>query len=167
VSDSTRRIAPLPLSVAAWAPFGWLPVDDSDPEDGSHRLSFEWGDPHVNVIGHARVEVPAFPGGLRCDVLYRHLTHTQVLMPLDHRCVVAVAAPGLDFDAPDAVDAVTAFVIDPLQTVVLHRGTWHWGPFPVVAPEVRLFNVQGLRYVEDNGSIDLASRGKSVEVLTG
>ena len=45
------------------------------------------------------------------------------------------------------------------------RGTWHWGPFPIEGPEVRLFNVQGLRYAEDNRCMDLASKGLSVVVV--
>jgi hypothetical protein len=165
--EARRRISPLPLSPPAWAPFGWVPVPDSDPGDGSHRLSFEWGDPHVNVIGHDLDEVPSVPGGLRCDVMYRHVTHTQALMPLDHRCVLAVAAPGCAFDGPRDADAVVAFVLEPLQAIVLHRGTWHWGPFPTASAAVRFFNVQGLRYAEDNESVDLAGRGLSVDVLTG
>jgi len=47
---------------------------------------------------------------------------------------------------------------------VLHRGTWHWGPFPDGGPEVRLFNVQGLRYAEDNRSVEPELEGLSVEV---
>ena len=45
---------------------------DTDPKDGQHRLAFEWGDAHVNIIGHRRDEVPAAHDGLRCEVLYRH-----------------------------------------------------------------------------------------------
>ena len=60
--------------------------------------------------------------------------------------------------------AVRVFRIEPLESLVLHRGTWHWGPFPVDAPEVRLFNVQGLRYAEDNRCVDLAAKGLSVDV---
>jgi hypothetical protein len=52
-----------------------------------------------------------------------------------------------------------------LEPVVLHKGTWHWGPFPVAADAVRLFNVQGLRYAEDNACVDLASRGLEVDVV--
>jgi ureidoglycolate hydrolase len=88
-----------------------------------------------------------------------------VLMPLDNRCVIAVAAPGHDFDQVEAGGEVTAFVLEPLQAIVLHPGTWHWGPFPTSALEVRLFNIQGLRYAEDNERVDLADRG--YEVLTG
>ena len=48
---------------------------------------------------------------------------------------------------------------------MLHRGTWHWGPFPVGgATTVRLLNVQGLRYREDNADADLGAY--DVEVRT-
>ena len=51
----------------------------------------------------------------------------------------------------------------PGETVVLHQGTWHWGPFPIRgARSVRLLNVQGRRYAEDNASVDLS--GSVIEV---
>lgn len=162
--DLRRLISPLPLSAESWEPFGWLPVSDTDPTDGSHRLSFEWGDPHVNLIGHSKDEVDSVAEGLRCEVMFRHRSHTQVLMPLDHRCVLAVAAPGVDFADSGAGQRVSAFVLNPLQTVVLHRGTWHWGPFPITSDHVQLFNVQGLRYPEDNERTDLGELGLVVAV---
>lgn len=165
--ESTRRIAPLPLNVRDWAPFGWLPVDDTDPADGSNQLSFEWADPHVNVIAHTLDEIVSVPGALRCDEMFRHLTHTQVLMAIDHRCVVAVAPPGHQFTAGEDPDALRAFVLEPLQSIVLHKGTWHWGPYPTATATVRLFNVQGRRYAEDNERVDLAGLGLSVEVGIG
>ena len=57
-STRERAVVPEPLSEAAWAPFGWLPVADTDPRDGEQRMTFEWADAHVNLIGHARSEVP-------------------------------------------------------------------------------------------------------------
>jgi hypothetical protein len=39
----------------------------------------------------------------------------------------------------------------------LARGTWHWGPFPLGDEPVRLLNVQGRRYAEDNDSVDIAA----------
>jgi ureidoglycolate hydrolase len=140
-------------------------VVDTDPRDGTHRLSYEWADPHVNIIGHARAEVPAVTGGLVCQMLYRHATHTQVLMPLDHPCVIAVAPKGIGFDHPGDGDLVRVFAIEPLQALVLDRGTWHWGPYPGQADAVSLFNIQGLRYAEDNEMVDLAGRGMAIEVL--
>ena len=161
----TGRRGPEALTEEAWAPFGWLPVEDTDPRDGTHRLEYQWADPHVNIIGHARSEVPAVPGGLLCQMLYRHATHTQALMPLDHPCVIAVAPAGLGFEGPGDVDLVRVFRIEPLQALVLDRGTWHWGPFPVDTETVSLFNVQGLRYAEDNEMMDLAGRDMAVEVV--
>jgi ureidoglycolate hydrolase len=150
-----------------WAPFGWIPVPDTDERDGRERLSFEWADPHLNVIGHARAEVPATAEGLQCLSMFRHQTHTQALMPLDHEAVIAVARADEFFAGPDAWRSIRAFVLQPLEAIVLRRGTWHWGPFPTNAASVSLFNVQGLRYREDNDEIDLAARGLDLEVLTG
>ena len=165
MSGEHRRISPEPLSEEAWAPFGWLPVADTDPRDGEHRLSFAWDDVHVNLIGHARAEVPEVSDGLRCQMLYRHDTHTQSVMSLDVPAVIAVAPAAQDFSASTDADSIRVFRLEPLQPVVLHQGTWHWGPFPVDAESVRLFNVQGLRYAEDNACVDLASRGLDVDVV--
>lgn len=160
-------IRPEALTPEGWEPFGWLPVADTDPADGSQRLSFAWGDVHVNLIGHHRDEVPSVAGGLRCQVLYRHATHTQALMPLDGAAVIVVAAAGAELDGPGNAQAIRAFTLPALTSVVLHRGTWHWGPYPVDGESVRLFNVQGLRYREDNDSVDLLARGMPVDVLLG
>ena len=46
-----------PLTADAFAPFGWLPVADTDPDDGIHTLTYAWADPHLNVIAHAYDEV--------------------------------------------------------------------------------------------------------------
>jgi ureidoglycolate hydrolase len=163
-SRTSRKVTAEPLTEAAWAPFGWLPVADTDPRDGECRMTFEWADAHVNLIGHLRVEVPATHDGLRCEMLFRHDTHTQALMPLNVPAVIAVAPAGTGFEAAEDADTIRAFRIEPLESLVLHRGTWHWGPFPIDADEVRLFNVQGLRYAEDNRCVDLAAKGLAVDV---
>ena len=101
-------------------------------------------------------------------MLFRHDTHTQALMPLNVPAVIVVAPAAVEFADQDQAQAdrasIRAFRIEPLESLVLHRGTWHWGPFPLEGPEVRLFNVQGLRYVEDNRCVDLASKDLAVEV---
>jgi ureidoglycolate hydrolase len=80
-----------------------------------------------------------------------------VLTPLDASSVIAVAPADTTFADPADLHAIRAFVVEPGETVVLHRGTWHWGPFPIRgASTVRLLNVQGRRYAEDNASIDLS-----------
>jgi ureidoglycolate hydrolase len=164
VSGYAKAVVPEPLRSDAWAPFGWIPVADTDPRDGEQHMTFQWGDAHVNLIGHARSEVPAIPSGLRCEMLFRHDTHTQAIMSLDVPAVIAVAPAGVEFDQEADVESIRVFRLEPLEALVLHRGTWHWGPFPVEADEVRLFNVQGLRYAEDNRCVDLAARGLAVDV---
>jgi ureidoglycolate lyase len=154
-----------PLTADAWRPFGWLPVDDTDPADVVD-LHFEWADPHLNFIAHAYDEVPHTPGGSPvCEVMYRHDTHTQALMVTNCAAVVAVAPASVDFSAPSDLDEIRAFVLHPGDCLVLHRGTWHWGPFPIGSDPVRLLNVQGRRYAEDNASVDLPGRtGGAVQV---
>jgi hypothetical protein len=162
---TSARLKTVPLDEASWMPFGWLPIPDTDPRDGEHRLAFAWDDVHVNRIAHTRDEVPATADGLRCEMLFRHDTHTQVLMVLDHPAVLAVAPAEVDFSDPADVERIVAFTLEPQDSLVLHRGTWHWGPFPRQADVVHMFNVQGLRYAEDNAMVDLAARGMAVEVV--
>src|SRR5580692_415601 len=94
--SGSRALLAEPLSEEAWKPFGWLPVADTDPRDGDHQMTFEWSDAHVNLIGHARSEVPETPSGYRCEMLFRHDTHTQSLMPLNVPAVIAVAPAGIE-----------------------------------------------------------------------
>ena len=166
--DPLLTITAAPLTAAAWAPYGWVPRPDTDPADGEHTLHFEWDDAHLNTIEHRTDEVATTGAGLRCAVMYRHATHTQVLTPLDADSVVAVAPPSTPFASAADLDDVRAFVLHPGETIVLHRGTWHWGPFPIGgADSVRLLNVQGRRYAEDNASVDLPARtGRAVEVVS-
>lgn len=160
------RLEARALSAEEWAPFGWLPIADTDPADGQQTLHFEWADPHLNVIAHEYDEVEHTDTGAICSVMYRHATHTQALMPLNVEAIVAVAPASIDFTGPTDLDAVRAFRLQPQDTFVLHQGTWHWGPFPVGPEAVRLLNVQGRRYVDDNASADLpALTGAVVEVV--
>ena len=154
-----------PLTAAPWEPFGWLPVADTDPRDGDHTLAFEWADPHLNVIAHAYDEIEHTEHGEVCDRMFRHVTHTQALMPLNCDAIVAVAPAEVDFSDPAHVDAVRAFLVSRQDAFVLHRGIWHWGPFPLSVEPVQLLNVQGLRYAEDNDCIMLGEAiGVAVEV---
>jgi hypothetical protein len=140
-------------------------VADTDPADGTERLTYEWADPHVNVISHAADEIARDGEELICDRLYRHDTHTQVLLALNGPSVLAVAPADVDLDTDEGLDTVRAFRLETLEALVLHRGTWHWGPFPLGAEPVLLFNVQGLGYARDNASADLASRGVHIAVV--
>jgi ureidoglycolate hydrolase len=161
------RLIAQPITEAEWKPFGWLPRADTDPADGTDRLHYEWDDEHLNLIHHRRDEVPATSDGLVCEMLFRHQTHTQALLVLNCDAVVVVAEPGTDLSAPADADRLSAFLLRPHDSLVLHRGTWHWGPFPVSEPRVDLFNVQGLRYADDNEELNIAELGFPTEVVVG
>ena len=150
-----REVVAVRLSPDAFTPFGWLPVTDTDPVDASLPFEFAWNDAHVNVISHGPDEVERSARGLVCDRFYRHDSHTQTLLSLDVDSVVAVAPASATFASPADLDAVRAFVVAPLEGFALARGTWHWGPFPLGDTPVRLWNVQGKRYREDNACVEL------------
>jgi ureidoglycolate hydrolase len=149
----TRTIA-LPLQAlepAAFAPFGHLPADEGAPGD-SADLEFVWNDPHLNYIAHAGDEIAYGERGPLCELLNRHDTHTQVLMPVDADAFVVVAPASADFTRAEHLASVRAFLVRRHACFALHRGTWHWGPYPLErSGSVRLLNVQGRRYREDNG----------------
>jgi ureidoglycolate hydrolase len=160
------RLVAEPLTKATWQPFGWIPCADTDPADGADRLEYEWSDVHLNLIHHRRDEVPSTGDGLMCEMLFRHLTHTQALLVINCDALVVVAEASTEFTSTDDARLLRAFLLRPLDTLVLHRGTWHWGPFPVSQPRVDLLNVQGLRYAEDNDMTDLSALGMTAEIVT-
>jgi ureidoglycolate hydrolase len=161
------RLIAEPLTEVDWKPFGWLPLADTNPADGVDRLHFEWSDVHVNLIQHRLDEIPQTDNGLVCEIMFHHLTHTQALLVINCPAVIVVAEPLTEFSAPDASEHLRAFLLQPHDSLVLHRGTWHWGPFPVSEPRVDLYNVQGLRWAEDNDETNLAELGLATEVITG
>jgi len=164
MGEPVCRVTAEPLTADAWAPFGWLPVADTDPRDGTGRLSFAWGDPHLNMIAHDAGEVDRRDGALVCAAMFRHDSHTQALLVLDARAVVAVAPRDQRLASPADAGLIRAFVLEPLDAFVLHAGTWHWGPFPVDAETVHLYNLQGRRYLEDNVKVDVAAALGEVEI---
>ena len=165
MGDAVGRVVAQPLDPDAWAAYGWVPVEDTDPADGRNRLTFSWGDPHLNVIMHGPDEIEHRAGALHCDAMYRHDSHTQALLVLNVDAVVAVAPPGTDFLGPDDSERIRAFLLHPGQSLVLHAGTWHWGPFPLGQEPVRLYNLQGLGYRDDNARVDLEAVGAAVDVV--
>ena len=156
---SVHEVVAEPVTAAAWAPFGWLPRPDTDPADGEHTLRFEWDDAHLNTIEHTTDEIDATAGGLRCAVMYRHETHTQVLSPLDAASVRRGGARHRPRSRLPQTSRPSARSCScPARPWCSTSGTWHWGPFPIRgATSVRLLNVQGRRYAEDNASVDLSS----------
>jgi ureidoglycolate hydrolase len=168
MAPRTIPLALRELSPQAFAPFGHLPDDEGLPGDRAD-LEFLWSDPHLNYIAHAGSEIAYGARGALCELLNRHDTHTQVLMPVDADAFVVVAPAPLDFSRPEHLESAAAFRVRRYQCFALHRGTWHWGPYPLErSGSVRLLNVQGRRYREDNGIAWLArDRGVVFEVLAG
>ena len=166
MSPRTLVLAPRELTPGAFAPFGHLPDDEGAPGDRAD-LQYLWADPHLNYIAHTGDEIAYGARGALCELLNRHDTHTQVLMPVDTDAFVVVAPPEVDFSKPADLETVCAFLVRRYQCLALHRGTWHWGPYPVDrSGSVRLLNVQGARYREDNGIAWLKrDRGVVFEVV--
>ena len=142
-----------PLSQAAFGPFGVVPGDEG--REPTADLEFELDDGWVNYIGHALSEIDVVDGRLRCDVLNRHDTHTQTLMPVSGDAIVVVAPADVPLASGNDADAIAAFVVRQYECVHLARGTWHWGPYPIGADAVRVFNIQGRGYPNDNGVAEL------------
>jgi ureidoglycolate hydrolase len=98
--------------------------------------------------------------------MFCHQTHTQALLVLNCPAVIAVAPASCTWSSAEDVQQVKVFSLMPHDAIVLHQGTWHWGPFPASEPQVDLFNVQGLRYAEDNTCVRLDKLGAAFEVVT-
>ena len=80
----------------------------------------------------------------------------EVVSPLFNcRSWIAVAPAFDDFSSAHQVENVRAFLLEPLSCIVLHRGTWHFGPFPSGEDPLRVLNLQGRRYEEDNAHVDM------------
>jgi ureidoglycolate hydrolase len=144
-----------PFTPEAWSEFGWVPVPDDDPTDGMHSLEFKWDDAHLNYIIHTSDEVERSADGYVVRRLYHHDTHTQALMPVNCRSLIAVAPAIVDFSTPPHARRVRAFVLNPLDCIVLRRGTWHYGPFPLGSEAVQVLNLQARGYEEDSAYVDL------------
>jgi ureidoglycolate hydrolase len=145
-----------PVTHESWAPFGTIPSDEGTAHDTT-RLEFLWDDGGVNFISHTNDEIPFTEAGAACcELLNRHDTHTQTLMPFDVDGYAVVAPADVDFSLAEHFETVRAFFLPRLSVVHLARGTWHWGPYPVDAERIRIFNIQGRGYPNDNGVAWLA-----------
>ncbi len=151
----TVELAPLRATEDSFAPYGVLPPDEGDGHPTAD-LEFLLNDGWVNYIAHTLDEIDVRDGRLCCDLLNRHDTHTQTLMPMSGDSVVVVAPPDVDFSRAADFDTIRAFMLPRHVCVHLHRGTWHWGPYPVGSERVRIFNIQGRGYPNDNAIVELA-----------
>lgn len=138
----------------SFAAYGVIPPFEGDGNPTAD-LVFTRNDGWVNFIGHTLDEIEVRAGRMRCELLNRHDTHTQTLMPMSGDALVVVAPAEVDFSQPEHLDTVKAFALAQHACVHLHRGTWHWGPYPVGTAEVRVFNIQASGWPTDNGIVEL------------
>jgi ureidoglycolate hydrolase len=143
VDERILTVNAQPLTAEAWQPFGQV---IGGPDQGSVECVLELRDSavfHLDVLSYTWHP-------LRCDLLNRHHTATQALIPLDGAPAVVVVAPSsVDFSDPSHVETIRAFTISGSQGINLAIGTWHWGPYPLGA-EVHLANFQARDVANDN-----------------
>lgn len=138
----TNRIITLkaePLTAEAFAPYG--AVLGQGPGEALHvdLGEFEvnaWIHGEIDVSG-GKVELQYFTLTVRdmeFSFLERHVLETQSFIPVGGvPCIFPVAAPTAG-DGPDHCpepEDVRAFLFDGTAGVRLHKGTWHWVPFPL------------------------------------
>jgi hypothetical protein len=145
----------VPVTADSFARFGVLPPDEGDGQ-ATADLEFTHDDGWVNYIGHTLDEIEVVDGAFRCDLLNRHDTHTQTLMPMSGPALIVVAPADVDFSEDAHFGTVAAFFLPRHTCVHLNRGTWHWGPYPVDADTLRILNIQGRGYPTDNAVVRFA-----------
>jgi hypothetical protein len=109
----------------SFAEYGALPPVEGDGNPTAD-LEFVLADGWVNYIAHTRGEIEVRHDKLRCELLNRHDTHTQTLMPMTGDALVVVAPAEVDFSRPEHFDAVKAFALPratPVCTCIAAPGT--------------------------------------------
>ncbi|HHT11200.1 MAG: ureidoglycolate lyase [Atribacterota bacterium] len=66
--------------------------------------------------------------------LERHKETIEILVQLENDSVVFFAKQN---DQKESIKDIKAFYFNSGQAVVLNKGTWHWGPFPITEPECK------------------------------
>jgi ureidoglycolate hydrolase len=150
-----HHLAAQRVTEASFAPFGR--VLGSDLDDLSRRVvgRFRNGQEPMPSIIH-EINPDGVPS---CGWLARHHDQTQALTPIDGPIVVVLVPPGRDPLAPDARAAAGVFVADVGEGIQLDEGVWHWAA-SVQRGSVRVANVQGNRWPDDNEVLSLDDSGQ-------
>ncbi len=143
MGSDTVAVQPLParpISAEAFLPFGHLilPGADGAPADlADQALNLAGGRPRFYIMDLSRRSH---------DItrITRHRAVTQVLASANAQPWLLAVAPPRDLEQPDAAPdpaAIRAFTIPGGVAVLLHRGTWHAGPY-FHAPSMPFFNLE-------------------------
>ena len=136
-------VAPEPLTVASFAPYGQaiLPAQPPAPKRGDDwDCWFPVGtlSPGTQAAGIVTTRPTKAP----ITTMERE-PKTEFLLPITGPLIQAVAIPGDitdHFEQPDAT-TVKAFIIQPGQAIIMAPGTWHWAALPVGDEEVLYYFV--------------------------
>ena len=153
-----RTIRASTIDPEGFAPFGRvLGTDDAAPDERVVGRFSNGQQPMPSVIREFN------PDGVpHCDWLARHLDQTQALTPIDGPIVVVLGPPGTDPTSETGFAALRAFVADIGEGLQIDEGVWHWAAAVGRVP-VRVANVQGHRWPEDNEIVSLADTGLAAE----
>lgn len=124
----TRSLTPVPLTAAAFAPFGDVIERDADRHVRINEARFDrWVDlARIDCGGAVKLDIMqcavASELPLTVSLLERHPRGSQAFVPLTGEpFVVVVAPPG---ERPD-LDALRAFSCDGQQGINMRPGVWH------------------------------------------
>lgn len=132
-----RKLAALPLTAEAFAPFGDV-LDTAGPPDRiiNAGMAGRWHDRARMDFGpDGRAGISMFDAVPRrlpysFDLVERHRLGSQAFLPMTLHPFLVIVAP----DESGRPGAPLAFLTAPGQGINLHRGTWHGVLTPLHAP---------------------------------
>lgn len=131
------RIAPQPLTAAAFAPFGEVLAAEGAPDRlinqglcGRYhdRARMEFGEGGRAGLSIFHAEARSLP--YRLELMERHPEGSQAFIPMTQAPFLVIVAP----DAGGRPGTPLAFLTAPGQGINLARGTWHGVLTPLAAP---------------------------------
>ena len=128
------------LTPEAFAPFGVailaeahqrLPIELYEGTVDAYSIPVEADEPFEFLLNTMRYRP------LRATHLERHMGMQQAFIPLGGQPFVAcVAPPDAEIvDGVPAFESIRAFVVPGNAAAMMHRGTWHEPPFPLMAEQ--------------------------------
>lgn len=130
------RLVALPLTAAAFAPYGDVIEDDGAPDRiinqgkcGRHhdraRLEFVGGRAGISLFDAQARSLP-----YTVDMVERHPEGSQAFIPVDGVPMLVIVAD----DADGKPAGLKAFISQPGQSINLHRNVWHGVLAPLGRP---------------------------------